>query len=64
MIHNGTPCRIRTYDLRLRRPVLYPIELRAHGDCIGLYGSIPLSQRFHSRRASDAELMNSREATS
>ena len=27
---NGTPCRIRTYDLRLRRPLLYPTELRAH----------------------------------
>ena len=29
---NGTPCRIRTYDLRLRRPLLYPTELRAHGE--------------------------------
>ena len=28
---HGTPCRIRTYDLRLRRPLLYPTELRAHG---------------------------------
>jgi hypothetical protein len=28
----GTPYRIRTCDLRLRRPVLYPTELRAHGD--------------------------------
>ena len=26
----GTPCRIRTRDLRLRRPLLYPTELRAH----------------------------------
>ena len=26
---NGAPCRIRTYDTRLRRPVLYPTELRA-----------------------------------
>ena len=26
----GTPCRIRTRDLRLRRPLLYPAELRAH----------------------------------
>ena len=27
----GTPDRIRTYDPRLRRPLLYPAELRAHG---------------------------------
>lgn len=27
---DGTPYRIRTCDLRLRRPVLYPTELRAH----------------------------------
>ena len=27
---NGTPCRIRTYDPWLRRPMLYPAELRAH----------------------------------
>ena len=27
---DGTPCRIRTRDLRLRRPLLYPTELRAH----------------------------------
>ena len=26
----GAPGRIRTCDLRLRRPVLYPAELRAH----------------------------------
>ena len=26
----GTPCRIRTCDLRLRRPTLYPAELKAH----------------------------------
>ncbi len=25
----GAPCRIRTCDLRLRRPTLYPAELRA-----------------------------------
>ena len=33
----GTPDRIRTCDPRLRRPMLYPAELRAHGghdDCI------------------------------
>ncbi len=30
VILNGTPYRIRTYDLRLRRPLLYPTELRAH----------------------------------
>lgn len=27
---NGTPDRIRTYDLRLRRALLYPAELRVH----------------------------------
>jgi hypothetical protein len=27
---SGTPGRIRTCDLRLRRPTLYPTELRAH----------------------------------
>ncbi len=26
---SGTPCRTRTCDLRLRRPLLYPAELRA-----------------------------------
>ena len=29
-VGNGTPDRIRTCDLRLRRPLLYPAELRAH----------------------------------
>ena len=29
-IESGTPDRIRTCDLRLRRPTLYPAELRAH----------------------------------
>ncbi len=29
LILNGTPYRIRTCDLRLRRPLLYPTELRA-----------------------------------
>ncbi len=27
---SGTPCRTRTCNLRLRRPLLYPVELRAH----------------------------------
>jgi hypothetical protein len=26
----GTPDRIRTYDLWLRKPTLYPAELRVH----------------------------------
>jgi hypothetical protein len=26
----GVPDRIRTYDLRLRKPTLYPAELRVH----------------------------------
>ena len=29
-IGNGTPAGIRTLDLRLRRPLLYPAELQAH----------------------------------
>ena len=29
-VYNGTPNRIRTYDPRLRRPMLYPAELWAH----------------------------------
>ncbi len=28
-VKNGTPERIRTSDLRLRRPLLYPAELQA-----------------------------------
>lgn len=28
---SGTPGKIRTYDIRLRRPTLYPAELRARG---------------------------------
>ena len=30
MYKNGAPERIRTFNLRLRRPPLYPVELRAH----------------------------------
>lgn len=30
MVRNGTPGRIRTCDLRIRNPLLYPTELRAH----------------------------------
>ena len=26
----GVPDRVRTYDLRLRKPTLYPAELRVH----------------------------------
>ena len=29
-VRNGAPERIRTFDLWLRRPTLYPAELRAH----------------------------------
>ena len=29
LLSNGTPCTIRTCDPRLRRPMLYPAELRA-----------------------------------
>jgi hypothetical protein len=31
-VQNGTPDRIRTYDLWLRKPTLYPAELRVHID--------------------------------
>ena len=31
---NGTPGTIRTCDLRIRSPLLYPAELRAHNDQI------------------------------
>lgn len=50
LIFNGTPYRARTCDLRLRRPLLYPTELRAHWDAatggcgLGLYGQRVLSQ--------------------
>lgn len=30
----GTPDRIRTYGLRLRKPTLYPAELRVHKICL------------------------------
>jgi hypothetical protein len=30
----GVPDRIRTYDLRLRKPTLYPAELRVHVNLI------------------------------
>lgn len=29
----GAPSRIRTYDLRIRSPLLYPAELWAHSGC-------------------------------
>ncbi len=28
--NGGTPCEIRTHDLRYRKPMLYPAELRVH----------------------------------
>ena len=34
---NGAPGRIRTCDPRLRRPMLYPTELRAHSLCSRSY---------------------------
>ena len=30
-VQNGAPAGIRTPDTRLRRPLLYPAELQAHG---------------------------------
>jgi hypothetical protein len=30
MFHHGVPKAIRTHDLRLRRPLLYPAELWGH----------------------------------
>ncbi len=35
---NGAPGRIRTYNSRLRRPMLYPVELRVQGDCFAVAG--------------------------
>ena len=35
---SGTPYTIRTYDLRLRRALLYPAELRKHKVITNLMG--------------------------
>ena len=35
--HFGAPRRIRTSDLRIRSPLLYPTELWAHGVSLGRY---------------------------
>ncbi|MDB5186476.1 MAG: hypothetical protein JWL85_999 [Candidatus Saccharibacteria bacterium] len=40
----GTPGRIRTYDLWLRKPTLYPAELRVH---IGTYCKVQNSDEFY-----------------
>ena len=37
LILNGTPYRIRTCDLRLRRPLLYPAELQTRINFIPVY---------------------------
>ena len=53
----GAPERIRTSDTRLRKPVLYPAELRARGRwdhtvCSGRSGSrVPIRQRHRLSRA-------------
>ena len=36
ILYSCTPSRIRTYDPRLRRALLYPAELRAHIELINL----------------------------
>ncbi len=36
-IFHGTPGKIRTYDLWLRKPTLYPAELRVHVAALVMY---------------------------
>ena len=47
-IGNGTPAGIRTLDLRLRRPLLYPAELQAHRpfQSHGIANPLPTSMYF------------------
>ena len=33
----NTPDRIRTYNLRFRRPMLYPVELRVQGSVLSCF---------------------------
>ncbi len=40
----GTPGKIRTYDLWLRKPTLYPAELQVH---VAAYFSRSLNQKVH-----------------
>lgn len=53
--NNGAPGRIRTCDPRLRRPLLYPTELRAHKyagpKMVGVEGFEPPTFCSQSRRA-------------
>ncbi len=51
----STPCRTRTCNLRFRRPMLYPIELRAHS------GNLPLG-RQNGFSAPSAERLQSNSA--
>src|SRR5215207_8497017 len=44
----SAPGRIRTCDLWLRRPTLYPAELRAHTQCEG--GDLAIGTRFYQYR--------------
>ena len=46
-LKGGTPYTIRTCDLRLRRALLYPAELRAH--LLGLGGALERSRTYNLR---------------
>lgn len=47
----GALCRIRTCDPRLRRPMLYPTELRAQIKMVGVAGFEPTTSCSQSRRS-------------
>ena len=46
----GAPSRIRTYNQRLRRPLLYPVELWMHIRLLGLLMGFPKSRRSIANR--------------
>ncbi len=55
-IENGTPETIRTSDLLIRSQLLYPTELRAQLDLVGVAGFEPATPCSQSRCASQAAL--------
>ena len=46
----GAPGRDRTYNLRIRSPSLYPIELRAHGLKISYTDILPEKDKKHQKK--------------
>ena len=50
-LESGAPDRIRTCGLRLRRPTLYPAELRAHEILARPEGFEPPTYGFEARRS-------------